>query len=127
MARPRRLRSPENAPHRAAIAFETSHPPNHSIVSWYSPPHGAKNSLCHPKRFYIRFVSFMSKKAKFYVVWKGRRTGIFTTWEQAKAQVDGFTGAQYKAFDTRAQAEAAFQRPVNLRESRAPYNAQPNV
>ncbi len=51
----------------------------------------------------------MSKSSKFYVVWKGRRTGIFTTWDEAKAQVNGFAGAQYKAFNTRAEAEAAFR------------------
>lgn len=49
------------------------------------------------------------KKQKYYVVWKGRRTGIFTTWEEAKAQVTGLAGAQFKAFDTRAQAEMAFK------------------
>lgn len=48
------------------------------------------------------------KKQKFYVVWNGRRTGIFTTWDEASAQVNGFAGAQCKAFDTRAEAEAAF-------------------
>jgi ribonuclease HI len=48
-------------------------------------------------------------KAKFYVVWKGRRTGIFTTWEECSAQVSGFNGAEYKAFDSRAAAEAALR------------------
>lgn len=49
------------------------------------------------------------KKQKFYVVWNGRRTGIFASWEEAKTQVSGFAGAQYKAFDTRAQAELAYK------------------
>jgi len=51
----------------------------------------------------------MSLKSKFYVVWKGRKTGIFTTWEACAEQVKGFTGAEYKAFDSRAAAERAFQ------------------
>ncbi len=51
----------------------------------------------------------MSKNRKYYVVWKGRRTGIFTTWEEASAQVNGFTGAQYKAFNTRADADKAYR------------------
>ena len=34
----------------------------------------------------------MSAKPKFYVVWKGRRPGIFTTWEECEAQVKGFEG-----------------------------------
>ncbi len=47
-------------------------------------------------------------KQKFYVVWKGRKTGIFTSWPECEAQVKGFTDAQYKAFDSRAEAERAF-------------------
>ncbi len=69
----------------------------------------------------------MNRKQKFYVVWKGRRTGIFTTWDEASAQVNGFAGAQYKAFNTRAEAEAAFGAGHAVRERRAEYNAQPNM
>ena len=46
---------------------------------------------------------------KFYVVWKGRETGIFTDWNTCKKQVEKFNGAQYKSFKTRAEAEAAYQ------------------
>jgi ribonuclease HI len=49
-----------------------------------------------------------SPAPKFYVVWKGRRTGVFTTWATCEAQVKGFTGARYKAYPTRAEAERAF-------------------
>ena len=35
---------------------------------------------------------------KVYAVKKGRTTGIFMTWEDCKAQVDGFPGAEYKSF-----------------------------
>lgn len=45
---------------------------------------------------------------KFYVVWKGRSTGIFTDWDTCKKQVDAFAGAKYKSFKTRDDAEAAF-------------------
>ena len=45
---------------------------------------------------------------KFYVVWQGRQTGIFTDWDTCKKQVDAFAGARYKSFKTRAEAEAAF-------------------
>jgi ribonuclease HI len=47
-------------------------------------------------------------KTKFYVVWKGRKRGIFTSWAECEAQVKGFADAQYKAFETRAEAERAF-------------------
>lgn len=46
---------------------------------------------------------------KFYVVWQGRETGIFTDWDTCKKQVDAFAGAKYKSFKTLAEAEAAFQ------------------
>jgi ribonuclease HI len=45
---------------------------------------------------------------KFYVVWKGRESGVFTTWDDCKKQVDGFEGAKYKSFKTEAEANAAF-------------------
>ena len=47
--------------------------------------------------------------SKFYVVWMGRKTGIFTTWEECADQVKGFTGAEYKAFNSRLAAEQAFR------------------
>jgi len=45
---------------------------------------------------------------KYYVVWEGRSTGIFTDWNTCKKQVDGFPGAKYKSFKTHKEAEAAF-------------------
>jgi ribonuclease HI len=48
-------------------------------------------------------------KQKYYVVWKGRKTGIFPTWESCSSQVKGFVDAEYKAFESRADAEAAFR------------------
>ena len=51
----------------------------------------------------------MTQKPKFYVVWKGRKTGIFSSWEACAAQVQGFTGAQYKSFTSRRLAEQALR------------------
>jgi ribonuclease HI len=48
---------------------------------------------------------------KFYVVWKGRRPGIYRTWADCSAQVNGFVGAQYKAFDSLPVAEEALRHP----------------
>jgi ribonuclease HI len=48
---------------------------------------------------------------KYYVVLKGRKTGIFTTWEECEEQINGFSGAIYKSFKTRAEAEAALEFP----------------
>ena len=47
-------------------------------------------------------------KQKYYVVWKGRKTGIFTSWAECEKQVKGFVDAQYKAFGSSREAEAAF-------------------
>jgi len=48
-------------------------------------------------------------KQKFYVVWKGRKTGIFESWDDCKSQINGFADAQYKSFKTRALADEAFK------------------
>lgn len=45
---------------------------------------------------------------KFYVVWVGRETGVFTNWSDAKKQVDRFPQAKYKSFPTRKEAETAY-------------------
>ncbi len=51
----------------------------------------------------------MAEKPKYYVVWKGRKTGVFSSWEACAAQVQGFTGAQYKSFTSRLAAEQALR------------------
>ena len=51
----------------------------------------------------------MPGKQKFYVVWKGRKTGIFATWEQCALQVQGYPGAQYKSFNSRHAAGQALR------------------
>lgn len=48
-------------------------------------------------------------KQKFYVVWKGRKPGIYTSWVECEKQVKGFVSAQFKAFGSLAEAEAAFR------------------
>ena len=45
-------------------------------------------------------------KAKFYVVWQGRESGIYDSWAACEAQVKG-VAAKYKGFATRSEAEAA--------------------
>jgi len=44
---------------------------------------------------------------KFYVVWAGRKPGVYETWQDCSLQVNGFGGAQYKAFASREKAEKA--------------------
>ena len=45
----------------------------------------------------------LSKK-KFYVVRKGYKVGIYNTWDECKKQVNGFSGAEYKSFQTLEEA-----------------------
>lgn len=47
-------------------------------------------------------------KQKFYVVWKGHKTGVFDSWEECKQQTHGFPNAVFKSFQTRELAEKAF-------------------
>jgi ribonuclease HI len=51
------------------------------------------------------------RQQKYYVVWRGRQTGIFESWEECEAQVKGFPNARYQSFPSRALAEAAFHQP----------------
>ncbi len=37
--------------------------------------------------------------AKFYGVKKGREIGVFTSWDECKERVDGFSKASFKSFD----------------------------
>ena len=45
-------------------------------------------------------------KQKVYAVRKGKKTGVFTSWEECSASVSGFPGAEYKGFLTKEEAEA---------------------
>lgn len=75
---------------------------------------------------------------KFYVVWAGRQTGVFTDWPTTHRQVDRFAGARYKSFATRAEAERAFaggaprsttfvRRAANKASEQAPVQADPSL
>ncbi len=53
----------------------------------------------------------MAKKQKYYVVWVGRQPGVYDNWQECEQQVKKFPGAKFKAFETRAEAEQAFNHP----------------
>lgn len=52
----------------------------------------------------------------FYAVRRGRQTGVFSTWLECKAQVQGLVTARYKKFATEAEARDFIDetRPVTL-------------
>lgn len=43
--------------------------------------------------------------SKYYVVAKGKKTGIFKTWTEVKSLVIGFPGSKYKSFKTLSEAQ----------------------
>ncbi|WP_445486948.1 ribonuclease H1 domain-containing protein [Niallia sp. 03133] len=54
----------------------------------------------------------MAKK-KYYVVWNGRKTGIFSTWAECEKQTKGFQGASFKSFPSLEEAQDAFSQGKN--------------
>jgi len=49
----------------------------------------------------------MSKK--YYVVWKGAKTGVFDNWTTVQSITSGRPDAQFMGFPSQAEAQAAFQ------------------
>ncbi|MBP2001509.1 ribonuclease HI [Paenibacillus shirakamiensis] len=47
--------------------------------------------------------------SKYYVVWEGLKPGVYTTWNECKAQVDTFKDAKYKSYPSKAEADLAYQ------------------
>lgn len=62
-------------------------------------------------------------KNKFYVVWHGVNPGIYTSWTECKAQVNGCEGAIYKGFPTREEAEKAYNSSPYIYIARAKKEA----
>jgi len=59
---------------------------------------------------------------KYYAVAKGRKPGIYDNWPEAKSQIEGFTGAVYKGFTSKKEAEEWMKNPVL---KRIPFSAIP--
>ena len=49
------------------------------------------------------------KKKKYYTVWKGHNTGVFESWDDCKAQIKDYKGAQYKSFASFDAAKKAYK------------------
>lgn len=47
---------------------------------------------------------------KYYVVIKGKKSGIFSTWEETKKSVIGYKGAVYKSFLSEEEAKQYFDK-----------------
>lgn len=64
---------------------------------------------------------------KYYVVWNGRETGIYSSWETCKTMVHGQEGAAYKAFKTKEEAARAFLEGAPERNVSGRKQASPKV
>ena len=51
----------------------------------------------------------MAKQQKYYVVWSGKKPGVYDNWNDCKQQVYQFENAKYKSFESRGEAETAFK------------------
>lgn len=63
-------------------------------------------------------VSPKKKKTMYYVVWEGKRPGIYTDWADAKEQIEGATKPRYKAFGSKRLAELAYEEGPDKYEGR---------
>lgn len=43
--------------------------------------------------------------AKFYAVRNGHKPGVYTSWDDCKQQVNGYSGAEYKSFNNETDAK----------------------
>jgi len=50
----------------------------------------------------------MPKASKFYVVWSGKKPGIYDSWEECQKQIKNYPNVQFKSFPTRIAAKKAF-------------------
>ena len=57
-------------------------------------------------------------KNKFYVVWKGHKTGVFGSWDECRAAVTGYDGAWYQGFATKEEAENAYKNPASVKRKK---------
>ena len=57
-------------------------------------------------RFYNGYNSQQTTpRAKYYAVQRGRRPGIYRTWEECEKQVEGFSHCAFKSFKTKPEAQ----------------------
>jgi len=58
----------------------------------------------------------MAGGKKFYVVWEGRKPGVYSDWKACKEMVSGFKGASFMGFPSLEAAKTAFRhgKPASL-------------
>ncbi len=66
-------------------------------------------------------------KNKFYVVWNGRRTGVFCSWAACQEQIFEFKAARYKSFPDRHTAEQAFLKGAPASSPKSSSSVKPGA
>jgi len=67
---------------------------------------------------------FFLKKIMFYAVARGHNVGIYSTWDECKAEVAGYKGARYKKFPSRQAAEQFIQENQNAQRERLDHSPE---
>ena len=62
---------------------------------------------------------------KYYVVWIGREPGVYATWEECQRQVDGYSGALFRSFDSPEAAGRAWDADPGDADPFAPDEPEP--
>jgi hypothetical protein len=73
--------------------------------------------------FYQGFNSDMKgAKAKYYAVKRGRRPGIYRTWEECERQVEGFSHCEFKSFKSEWEAQRYLWASTQTFDDRLAYS-----
>ncbi|KAK3225522.1 hypothetical protein Dsin_005384 [Dipteronia sinensis] len=91
------------------------------------------------KMKYLSSVLYEMGRKYVYVVFKGRRTGVFNSWPECHEHVDGFPGASYQKFNSTDEAYKAIssrsqhsshswlESSVNVEEKESSVNVEEKV
>ncbi len=63
---------------------------------------------------------------KIYAVRKGLKPGLYNTWDECKAQVEGFSGAEYKSFTSMEEARSYIDGSGNPHQKEEDYLSLPD-
>ena len=61
-----------------------------------------------------------ARKNQAYVVFQGRKPGVYFSWEECSKQVNGFSGQKQKGYGTRWEAERAWDEWIRAKATEPP-------
>ena len=57
----------------------------------------------------FQFIKTVMGRKNYYAVIQGKRPGIYTTYEEVKMQINGYSGAKHKGFENKQEAMAYYE------------------